>query len=139
MRFLLPIAVAALLVTGLARADTAAYQAQQLAKYEKFAGAPVNEFPMFSLWQWQIVGPEKVVVWPTVNTAYMLTVDKPCSRLQWTNALGVTQTQSMKVSTRFDFVTFEHQRCRIVEIQPIDYKAMRKDDAAAAAQRKQSK
>ena len=138
MRFLLPFAVAALLVTGLAHADTAAYMAQQLTKYEKYAGPSVPEFTMFSLWQWQTVGPEKVVVWPTINTAYLLTVDKPCNRLEWANALGVTQTQSMKVSTRFDFITFEHQRCRIVEIQPIDYKAMRKDDTAAATQRKQS-
>ncbi len=128
MRSTILFAVLGLFVAGFARADTAAYQAQQLARYQKYAGAPVSEFTMVDMYQWQVVGPEKLVVWPTINTAYLLTVDKPCVRLQWTNGLALTQQMRMKVTNKFDFVQFEHQDCKIVEIRPIDYKAMLKDD-----------
>ncbi len=133
MRFTIAFVVLSLLVAGFAHADTAAYQAQQLARYQKYAGAPVNDFPMVSMYQWQVVGPEQLVVWPTINTAYLLTVAKPCVRLQWTNGLMVTQQMSMKVTNKFDFVAFEHQRCKIDEIRPIDYKAMLKADKAEKA------
>ncbi len=134
MRFVLPLALLAFGLGSIApqaRADTAAYQASQLAKFEKYAGAPVREFPMVNMWKWQVVGPEKLVVWPKINTAYLLTVAKPCVRLQWTNALGVSQVMSMKVTKTFDYVAFEHQRCKILKIQPIDRAAMRKAEKAA--------
>lgn len=133
MRILLALALSAVCFSGLVHADTAAYQAKQLAKYERYAGPPIDEFTMTSLYQWQVVGPQNVVAWPTINKAYLLTVEKPCTRLQWTNALGISQEMSMKVTQKFDFVTFDHQRCPISKIQPIDYKALRSDEQRAAA------
>lgn len=132
MRYLIAIATVALsLVTLPARADTAAYLAQQLVRYEKYAGAPIGRFPMISLWQWQVVGPEKLVLWPEINKAYLVTVQKPCTRLEWTRAIGITQNTSMYVDGKFDAVVFDHQNCRIQEIRPIDYKALQRDEKAA--------
>ena len=133
MRNLLIYAAFGLCFAGVVHADTAAYQAKQLAKYERYAGAPIDEFGMTSLYQWQVVGRQNVVAWPTINKAYLITVDKPCTRLQWTNALGISQEMSMKVTKKFDAVMFDHQRCPITKIQPIDYKALRSDDEKAAA------
>jgi hypothetical protein len=83
---------------------------------------------MFDLFQSQVLGPDKVVVWSTIRDAYLLTVAQPCIRLQWTTGLGVTTAQARKVSKNFDFVTFEKQRCKIMEIRPIDLVTMRKDN-----------
>lgn len=131
MRRYLAIAFIALFAAPLAHADTAAYMAQQLARYEKYAGAPVDEFPLIDLWQWQVVGKQNLVVWSTINKAYLLTVDKPCPRLEWTRAIGLTQNTNMHVTRRFDSVHFEHRSCRIVQIRPIDYTALRADEQAA--------
>ena len=126
-------------LVALAYADTQAYEKQELMRYQKYAGAPVNEFTMFELFRWQVVGPEKLVAWSTIRDAYLITVDKPCVRLEWTNGLSLTQAQKWKVSKSFDFVEFEKQRCKIMEIRPIDLVALRKDnpqtDEAGGTQR----
>jgi len=126
MRTVLLLTVLLSLVASVAQADTRAYEKEQLALYQKYAGPPVSEFPMFDLWQWQVVGHEKLVLWPTINTAYLVTVGKPCINLEWTKGLSVSQEMRFKVTDKFDFVNFAHQHCRITEIRPIDYKTMRK-------------
>ena len=107
-------------------ADTKEHQAEELARFRSFAGAPVDEFRLVDIFQTQIVGDVNVVVWPTINTAYLLTVEKPCNNLSFAHGFALTQEQSMKVSKAFDFVKFDDQRCRITEIRPVDYKAMLK-------------
>lgn len=115
-------------LVAVAHADTREYEKQELMRYQKYAGAPVNEFSMVDLFRWQVVGPEKLVAWSTIRDAYLVTVDKPCIRLEWTNALSLTQAQKWKVSKSFDFVEFDKQRCKIMEIRPIDLAALRKDN-----------
>ncbi len=118
------------LVSG-ARADTGAYEKQELVRYQKYASAPVDEFRMVSLFRWQVVGPRNVVAWSTIRKAYLITVDLPCTNLEWTHGLGLTQSQKWTVSKKFDFVAFDDQRCTISRIQPIDLTAMSKDNQPA--------
>ena len=125
------IAMASLLAGGTAHADTREHQKQELSRFEQYAGAPVAEFPMFDLWQWQVVGRDRVVLWSTIHDAWLIRVDKGCNNLQWTHGLSVTQNMRQKVSQKFDFIVFRDQRCKIEEIRPIDYKAMLKDGQAA--------
>ncbi len=120
---------AALFAAG-AHAQTREVQQQNLERFEKYAGAPVEEFEFWSLHKWQLVGPEKIVVWPTINDAYLITVDKPCPGLEWAKGIGVTSQQRHIVSRKFDYVTYGRGRCAIREIRPIDYKAMLKDGPA---------
>jgi uncharacterized protein DUF6491 len=107
-----------------AGAQTRKTQQENLDRFEKYAGAPVDQFEFWSLYKWQLVGPEKVVIWPTINDAYLVTVESPCPGLEWAKSIGVTSKQSHMVSTRFDFVTYGKGRCEISEIRPIDYKRM---------------
>jgi Family of unknown function (DUF6491) len=116
------------IVASGAMADTKEHQAEELARFRSFAGAPVDEFSLVNVFQTQIVGDTNVVVWPTINTAFLLTVDKPCINLSFAHGFALTQEQTMKVSKRFDFVKFDGQRCRITEIRPVDYKAMLEAD-----------
>ncbi|MGA9341441.1 MAG: DUF6491 family protein [Rhodanobacteraceae bacterium] len=109
---------------GLAIADTPATQRQNLDKYTPYIEAPVDSFQFWSLYKWQLVGPDKVVVWSTIKKAYLVTVQAPCPRLEWAPTIGVTSVQSHRVSARFDYVTLKNDRCRITKIEPIDVARM---------------
>ena len=115
------------LLAGVAHADTRAHEDEEFARYKQYAGTPIDEFSMFRMWKWQVVGPERIVIWSTINDAYLVKVDTPCVRLEWTHAVVVTQKMRQKVSKKFDYVVFGNQRCKIAEILPVDYKAMLKD------------
>jgi hypothetical protein len=114
-------------------ADTPATEAVNLARVEKYAGAPVEGFTMWSMYKWQGLGPEKLAVWTKINEAYLLTVEQPCIRLQDARGIRVTSQMSHQVNRRLDFVNFGSQHCQITEIRPIDYKAMYKDGENRAA------
>jgi hypothetical protein len=131
MRNLMTFAIIALCAAMPAQADTPAYMAQQLARYQKYAQAPVDRFPMVSLWQWQVVGKFDVVVWTGVSTAYLITVEKSCNNLDWARGIGIVQNTSMHVDAKFDSIVFDHQNCRITQIRPLDYKALQRDEKAA--------
>lgn len=121
------VALAALLAFSMpfAHADTRAHMDEELARYSKYAMEPVDHFDMFDIWQWQVVGPQKLLIWSTIKDLYIVTVDKGCNRLEWARGISVTQHMQWKVTTTFDFVDFGNQHCKIVQIQPIDYKTMR--------------
>ena len=117
------------LVAAAASADTREREKEELARYLRYAAEPVDQFPMFELSQWQVLGPTQLVVWSTINDAYLIRVDKACNNLEWTHGLSVTQEMRMKVTKQFDFVVFRDQRCKIEEIRPVDYRRMVKDGA----------
>ncbi len=119
------------LALGVAHADTRATQQENLDKYTPYLEAPVEDFRFWSLYKWQLVGPQKVVVWSTVKDAYLLTVEKPCPKLEWADGIGLTSQQSHRISRRFDFVTLKNDRCRIEKIEPIDTVRMNEERRAA--------
>ena len=107
-------------------ADTRATEQKNLAHFEQFAGAPVESFDMWQMYQWQSLGPDRLAVWSAVNKVWLLKVSQPCIRLEETNAITITSQMTHKVTTRFDYVDFAAQHCQIQEIRPVDYLAMRK-------------
>jgi len=123
------IALLGLLLAGAAQAQTRERQQEALEKYLPYAGAPVESFQFWNLTQWELVGPEKVVVWPRLQEAYLLTVDAPCSELEWAKAIAVTSSVH-RVTVRFDSVKAGRDTCRINEIRPIDIKRLRAERKA---------
>lgn len=121
------IVLAGLLLASGAQAQTRERQQESLDAYLPYAGAPVDRFQFWKLTDWQLVGENKVIVWPRLNQAFLLTVDEPCMDLEWANAIAVTSSTHM-VSVRFEA---GKDTCRINEIRPIDYKKYRQDRAAA--------
>jgi hypothetical protein len=115
-------------------------QDEQRARYEAYAGPPIEQFTYLGRYDsWQPIGTNELVVWTTINQAYLITVAPPCENLEFTNRIGLTQTANT-VSARFDFVKVGHQwRCPIQQIRPVDYLRMRQDmrketEAAKASQ-----
>ncbi len=124
------LALFVLLLATSASAQTRDTQEKALSEYLPYAGEPVDRFQFWDLQRWELVGDYKVVVWPRLNEAYLLTVDPPCQDLPWAQKIGVTST-AHSVSKRFDSVVVGKFKCRINEIRPIDYKKYLADRKAA--------
>jgi hypothetical protein len=115
-------------------------QDEQRARYEAYAGPPIEKFTYLGRYDsWQPVGTNELVVWTTINQAYLITVAPPCENLEFANRIGLTQTANT-VSARFDFVKVGHEwRCPIQQIRPVDYLRMRQDQRKEAEAAKAAK
>ncbi|HEY3729649.1 MAG TPA: DUF6491 family protein [Steroidobacteraceae bacterium] len=99
-------------------------------RYAKYAGAPIDRFTWLGRFDgWQAIGPHELIIWTRIDQAYLLMVQPPCTDLEFTQHIGVTSTAG--TVSDLDFVTFDHQRCPIIEIRPVDYGRMRHDARAA--------
>jgi hypothetical protein len=116
----------ALLATGVASAQTREKQAERLGEFMPYVGEPVDRFQFWELVRYELVGEYKVVVWPRLKEAYLITVDGPCNDLEWEHSIALTSSVNV-VHTRFDHVLAGRSRCRINEIRPIDYARYLKD------------
>ena len=99
-----------------------------LARYQKYAEAPVDHVRYFQINGFQYLATDKVAIWFGVNKLYLLTVQTPCNNLAFANGIGLTAKNQM-LYRNFDFVTFDHQRCKIVKIEPVDELKMKQDRA----------
>ena len=125
----------AVLASSAAFADTRETEAANLARFQKYAGAPVENFTMWDMYKYQLLGPDTVAVWTGVNDVYLLKVEQPCINLENARAIAVTSKMSHQVNRRLDFVNFGSQQCQILEIRPIDYKAMVKAGDSGSSNR----
>lgn len=108
-------------------------EAENLAEFERHAGAPVESFHFWRMDRWETLGRDRLVVWTRLNEAWLLKVAEPCSGLEFANALALSSTNN-RVYRSFDAVLFEKQRCRIAEIRPVDGKALKAEQRAGAAE-----
>jgi hypothetical protein len=122
----------ALLLAWAAAAPAVAQQTSsesaELARYQKYAGAPVDHVHYFQTNGFEYLAPDKVAVWFGVNKLYLLTVETPCNDLAFANGIGLTARNNM-LYRNSDFVTFGAQRCKIVKIEPVDELKMKQDRA----------
>jgi hypothetical protein len=106
--------------------------AEKLALYRSYAGAPVGDFQYFGrLNGWSPLGDSALVVWTKPNQAYLLDLFGPCTDLDYAPAISLSNLSS-RVSARFDKVyvlgggggSFRIP-CRIETIRPLDVKALK--------------
>ena len=110
--------------------------AKELARFERYAGAPQRDMHYFRLDNFQYLGKnakgeDAIAVWTGVNQVYLLTLEKPCINLDFALAIGLTST-SGDVNAGMDYVKYNRngpQQCRILAIRKVDYKAMRAEKA----------
>lgn len=126
---------ALLVAAGLLAAGCATHRMtdkQLHAQFLQYAGEPVHQFTYLGRYDsWQAVGPDTLVLWPTFNKAYLLTLGQPCTGLEYAQRIGLSST-NRTVTANIDTVRFEgHQRCFIQEIRPVDYARMQADRRAA--------
>jgi Family of unknown function (DUF6491) len=122
----MPVALAALLAACSGISQRAKDQEMQ-AQYQQYAGAPIDHFTYLGHYDdWRSLSSTQLVVWTSLNEAYLLTVREPCIDLKFTNRIGLSSTAGT-VTNRLDSVLVNRDRCQITEIRPVDYKKMRSD------------
>jgi hypothetical protein len=107
-------------------------EARDLARYQRYAEAPVDHVRYFQINGFQYLAPDTLGIWFGVNELYLLTVETPCSNLAFANGIALT-AKNRTLYRNFDFVTFDHQRCKILKITPVNELRMKQDAAKAKA------
>lgn len=101
---------------------------EMLARYTAYAGEPVNDFRVYSPFDsWSSIDDEHIIVQTNVNDAYLLKLAPPCFDLPYATSIGLTSRFPHTVQSGFDSVRVGRERCRIVEIRPVNYRQLRAD------------
>lgn len=111
--------------------------AQLLARYTAYAGAPVSELRTYSPFDsWSSIDDRHVLIQTGIRDAYLLTVAPPCINLPFANRLALTSRFPHTVSSGFNSIRVERESCRITEIRPVNYRQLREQMRADAAEDK---
>ena len=114
----------AMALAGCASSSPKQRDADNLARYQEFAGERVDSFHLRTLQNWVSLGQEHFAVYTSLNEAWLIEVWQPCNGLDFAHAIALTSTGS-RVYARFDSVRFEQQTCRIQQIRKVDARAMK--------------
>jgi hypothetical protein len=108
-----------------------AREAARLALFEAHAGEPVENFRFWRMDRWEGLGRDAVAIWTRPDEAWLLRVQEPCTGLEYATVIGLSSNLN-RVHRAFDAVLFEKQRCRIEQIRPVDARALKAAQRAAA-------
>ncbi len=104
--------------------------------YRDFAGPPVDEFTYLGRYDgWRSLGRNLLAIRTTTSDAYLLTVQGPCSELEFANTIALTSTGNT-VRRGLDSVRTGRVSCTITEIRPVNYAGLRKAQREEAARNK---
>jgi hypothetical protein len=110
--------------------DTEAYE-----RYRDFAGAPIDEFTYLGRYDgWRSLGRNVLAIQTSISDAYLLTVQGPCSELEFANTIALTSTGNT-VRRGLDSVRTGRVSCAITEIRPVNYAEMRKAEREESARK----
>jgi len=132
-------------------ASAAEISAEAPDKYEQrrafvmqFAGEAKSSMPFFRSYDFEPLGDDALLLWESPGRAYMLDVEDFCPNLPTARAIAINNKGST-VSAGFDSITVldrgqsANNRCRILEIRPVDVKAMKAAEKARREQEKDAK
>jgi hypothetical protein len=126
------IASALMLVACSSVSQRAVKDQEERDRYVSYAGAPIDHFNYLGPFDsWHALSRSELVVFTTINNAYVLKVWQPCIGLPFATRVGLTST-SGTVNRGLDSVLVDDQRCPIEEIRPVDYRRMMADRRNAA-------
>jgi Family of unknown function (DUF6491) len=109
--------------------------AEAYERYRAFAGAPIDEFTYLGRYEgWRSLGRNVLAIQTSLSDAYLLTVQGPCSELEFANTIALTST-SNTVRRGLDSVRTGRANCTITEIRPVNYGELRKAEREQAARK----
>lgn len=129
MKTLLTLVATTALAAGCAGGTAISRSAQTMEKYEPYVGEPIRGFTAFRIDSWQTVDRDHLILWTSMNDAWLLTIGGSCPDLMFTDRIRVTSTGN-QIST-FDKVIVRGDTCLIDTIQPINVRQMKADREAA--------
>lgn len=125
--WILPIALSITACAGVPREDGGM---SELDRYMAYTGEPVDRISQPQrLRGWHPIDREHLYVRTDPTSAYLLTVAGGCIGLKTTRSFGITTTTGRGVVTSaLDEVRLDQDRCRIMEIRPLDLARMQEDE-----------
>jgi hypothetical protein len=96
--------------------------------FMNYAGPPIDRFTYLGRYDgFRVLGGNDLVIWTTINDAYLIRVLSPCPMLAFANRVELTST-AHTVTRNFDFVIVDRDpvRCHIDTIRHVDYGAMKR-------------
>ena len=121
-----------LLLAGIAAtADAQDRKTERLTKMEqrrelvtRYASEPKSSVPFARSYDFEPLGQHTVLLYESMNRAYLVEIEDFCPDLPTAMAIGVDNKTST-LSAKFDAVRIGGRSCRILEIRPVDVKAMK--------------
>jgi Family of unknown function (DUF6491) len=94
--------------------------------YLQYAGPPIESFTYLGHYNgFRTLGGQDLIIWTSINDAYLIKVLEPCLNLPYANRVDLT-SEAKTVTRSIDWIIFDHGRCRIDTIRHVDYGAMKK-------------
>ncbi len=132
MKRILGIALMAFVATACASGLQRSKDEGPLSRYDGYIGQPIRGFTAMNTQSWTPVSRDQLIIWTSMNDAWLIKVAGSCPDLQFSNSVRVTS--SVSEITKFDSVLVGRDRCPIQEIRPIDIRQWKADRKEAAIQ-----
>jgi hypothetical protein len=97
---------------------------ERYAFVSQFAGEAKPSVVFMRYDSFELLGDHSILLYESMNRAYVVDVDNFCRELPWAFAIGV-ENHGNTLSARFDSLRVRGQSCRIMQIKPVDVKAMK--------------
>ncbi|HTY94167.1 MAG TPA: DUF6491 family protein [Steroidobacteraceae bacterium] len=118
------------LMAGCATGSHVLSPAPTREQFLQYAGPPIEGFTYLGHYDgFRTLGGNEVLIWTTINDAYLIKVLDPCPELPFARKVELTSS-SRTVTRQFDWVIVAHDRCHIDTIRHIDYGAMKRSGIA---------
>ena len=104
----------------------------------RFASAPKSSVPFARSYDFEPLGRHNLLLYESMNRAYLVEIEDFCPDLPTAMAIGVDNKTS-SLSAKFDALRIGGRGCRILEIRPVDVKAMKAAQKAAREAAKAAK
>ena len=125
MNKLLAIALMAFVASACASGLPRSRDEGPLTRYDGYIGEPIRGFTAMRPQSWTSVSRNQLILWTSLNDAWLIKVWPNCNDLQFANTVRVTSTVS--TITTFDRVLVGRDSCPIEEIRPIDIRQWKAD------------
>ena len=101
----------------------------------RFAGEPKSSVPFTRSYDFEPLGRHTLLLYESMNRAYLVEIEDFCRDLPTAMAIGVDNKTSI-LNAKFDAIRIGGRSCQILQIRPVDVKAMK---AAQKAEREAAK
>lgn len=90
----------------------------------RFAADPKSSVPFMRSYDFEPLGRHTVLLYESMNRAYLLEIEDFCPDLPTAMTIGVDNKTST-LNAKFDALRIGGRSCRILEIRPVDVRAMK--------------
>jgi hypothetical protein len=108
---------------------------QRLEFVTRFASEPKSSVPFARSYDFEPLGRHTLLLYESMNRAYLVEIEDFCPDLPTAMAIGV-ENKTSTLNAKFDALRIGGRSCRILQIRPVDVKAMK---AAQKAEREAAK